>query len=195
MVGLRETSFMQRGKDGTGAAPGDVRALHEAAHVLVGILLGWKIGWVKVYGFRTSTRTGFDGEVKMAPPPRSSLRHRSAVRLAGEIAETICTDRNAEQIRVDSEDDQEKLWGSDLSRCHLSTRRMDQLVRQGRVLATSIIEDNSEAFMGLARAISRHPMTGAQARRIVARTSSLQRLPRAFHDVRPAGRREGRSRS
>jgi hypothetical protein len=167
---MQATWFRQLRARGSGQAAGkDARALHEAGHVLVGILLGWQVGWVKVYGPRASARTGFDGGVKMAPPPRAALSHRSAVRLAGETAERLCTDRNTRQILEDSEDDWEKLWGADLSRSHLGIEQQAQLVRQGRKLARSLIEEHREAFLGLAGAIASRPVTGRQAHRIVER--------------------------
>jgi len=134
----------------------------------VGMLLGWRIGWVRVNGERVSRRTGFDGGASMTPPARPSLCHRSAVRLAGGIAEAISTDRSEEVIRRASEHDERMLWTADLARSHLSTREKDRRVRQGSVLARSLIEGNRDAFLDLAHAISRHPVTGAQARRIVA---------------------------
>jgi hypothetical protein len=167
---MQATWFRQLRAKGSGQAAGrDVRALHEAGHVLVGILLGWRVGWVRIYGPRASARTGFDGGVKMAPPPRAALSHRSAVRLAGETAERLCTDRDIRQIRHDSEDDWEKLWGADLSRSHLGIERQTQLVRQGRRLARSLIEEHREAFLGLAGAIASRAVTGEQAHRIVDR--------------------------
>jgi hypothetical protein len=143
------------------------RALHEAAHALVGHLLGWQISWVKLYRTAEARRSGFDGGVKMLPPARAALTHRSAVRLAGEIAETLCTRRSFHQIRHDCGDDWLQLRTVDFSRSHLSRRRMDQLICQGRGLARRLIEENMESFLGLAEAVHRGPLSHKEARRVI----------------------------
>ncbi len=160
---LRQLRSMDRGR----RPRADARALHEAAHVLVGVLLGWRIRWVRVYDHHESSRTGFDGGVMMLPPVRSALAHRSAVRLAGGVAEALYTDRNARQIRDDSSDDWEQLWAADLTRSHHGKRVKFRAISRGSSLARRLIVKHSEAFAALAEAIGCRPVSAGEAHRII----------------------------
>jgi hypothetical protein len=144
-----------------------VGALHEAAHALVGQLLGWRIDWVKLYEPGEAGRTGFDGGALMVPPPRPALAHRSAVRLAGEMAEILCTARDSRQIGDDSEDDWEQLLAVDLGRSHLSRQQKSRIIRQGRGLARTLINRNMNALMRLAAAVHKGSVSARQARKII----------------------------
>ena len=148
----------------------EVGALHEAAHALVGHFLGWRIDWVKLYGLRESGRTGYDGGSMMLPPLRTTLAHRSAVRLAGEVAEGMCTGRSALQIREDSQDDWEQLLAVDFVRSHLGRREKARIVRSGRCLARRLIRINMNALMRLAAAVHKGPVTARAVQDLIGKT-------------------------
>jgi hypothetical protein len=145
----------------------ETSALHEAAHALVGHLLGWQVRWIRLYGDRESRRTGFDGGTLMLPPRQAPLVHRAAVRLAGEAVEALCTDRDAPQILSDGEDDRQQLLEVDLSRCHLSGRRKNEVADLGRELSRKLIAWNWDKLLDLADAVQRGRVSAATAGRII----------------------------